>query len=214
MRAALLELIAPSVCPACDARRLPGEALLCASCARGLRRLPGLRGVATALAYEDTAARLLRRYKFELRRDALPLLVEALADRLAGLRFDIVVPVPRHRLRIREQGGDPVHDLARALARHCGRPLRDALRRTRPTPPQTGLGPAQRRENVRGSFRALRNHGDPGDGGDGLRGRRVLLLDDITTTGATLDEARRALRRARPRGVLRAALAATPPHAL
>jgi ComF family protein len=208
VRAALLELIAPSVCPACDAPRRPGERLLCAACARGLRRMPTLRGVATALAYEDTAARLLRRYKFEARRDALPLLVAALADRLAEVRIDVVVPVPRHRARIREQGGDPVHDLARALARYRGLPLCDALRRTRATPPQTGLGPAQRRENVRGSFRAS---------GGALRRRRVLLLDDVTTTGATLAEARRALAalgRGRPRGVLRAALAATPPHAL
>ena len=205
MWAAFLELIAPSVCPACDAARLPGESLLCSSCARGVRRLPRLRGVATALAYEDTVARLLRRYKFEARRDALPLLVDALAGRVSGLRFDVVVPVPRHRVRIREQGGDPVHDLARALARRCGRPLRDVLRRIRPTPPQTGLGPAERRENVRGSFRATNGS---------LRGSRVLLLDDITTTGATLAEARRALARARPRRVFRAALAATPPHAL
>lgn len=203
MRTGFLELIVPSVCPACDAPRSPGEALLCRRCARELHVWPRLRGVRTALAYDATAARLLQRYKFEGRRDALPLLVEALAARVGELRFDGIVGVPRHRRRVRDQGGDPLHALARALSRASGRPLfTRALRRTRPTPPQTGLDVTARRRNVRGSFAAR-----PG----ALRGRSVLLLDDVTTTGATLAEARHALRAAGPRRVVPVALAATPP---
>ena len=203
MRARLLELIVPSVCPACDAPRSPGDTLLCPACARGLHAWPRLRGVRTALAYEETAARLLQRYKFEMRRDALAVLLEPLAARVGELSFDGIVAVPRHRIRVREQRGDPVHELARALARASGRSLWSrALRRTRLTPPQTGLDHSARRRNVRASFAAR-----PGS----LRGRSVLLLDDVTTTGATLAEARRALRAAQPRRVLAVALAATPP---
>ncbi len=206
MRARLLELIVPSVCPACDAPRAAGDELLCLGCARGLRLWPKLRVVRKALAYEGTAARLLQRYKFDARRDALPALLEPLVARVRELRFDGIVGVPRHRSRVREQGGDPVHELARALARASARPLWSrALRRTRATPPQTGLGHAERRRNVRGSFAAR-----PGS----LRGRSVLLLDDVTTTGATLAEARRALRAAGARRVVPVALAATPPHTL
>lgn len=200
--AELLELIAPSVCPACDLPRRPGAELLCAACTAGVHHWRELRGVLTAVAYEDTAARLIQRFKFERRRDALPLLVEMLAHRLGSLRFDVIVPVPRHPGRIRSQGCDPVFELARALGRHGNHPLlAAALQRSRPTPPQAGLASVERRENVRDSFRAARGS---------LRGLRVLLLDDVTTTGATLREARRALRRAGPRGVLQAALAATP----
>lgn len=206
MRAELLELIAPSVCPACDTPRAPGQELLCVACAAGLQRWPRLRAVRTALAYEGTAALLLRRYKFDARGDALPILLEPLVERVRELRFDAVVSVPRHRRRIREQGADPVYDLGRALARACARPHHGrVLTRTRATPPQTDLSTEARRRNVRDSFAAR-----PA----ALRGRSVLLLDDITTTGATLLEAARALRRARPRRVFRVALAATPPHAL
>lgn len=205
MRARFLELIVPSVCPGCDTPRGVGEARLCPVCAAGLREQRKLRGVRTALAYEGTAARLIQRYKFEGRADALAVLLEPLAERVRELHFDGIVAVPRHRSRVREQRGDPVHGLAGALARRCGRPhWTRALRRTRATPPQTGLGHAERRRNVRGSFAAA---------GPVLRGRSVLLLDDVTTTGATLAEARRALR-ARgsrgPRRVLPVALAATP----
>ena len=116
--------------------------------------------------------------------------------------FDGIVPVPRHRERIRGEGSDPVFVLARALGRRIGRPVLDrVLWRSRLTPPQTGRDLRARRANVGGSFTVR-----PA----ALRGRRVLLLDDVTTTGATLAEARRTLRAARPRGVIAAALAATP----
>jgi len=183
---ALLELLIPSVCPACDLARAPGEALLCGSCARGVRALARLRAVHTAIAYDETGMKLVRRFKFEGRLDALDVLVVRLAERVRGLRFDAIVPIPRHVARVRSEGSDPVFTLARALARSTGVPVvRGALVRARATPPQTGLSVAARRANVAESFRAR-----PG----ALAGRRVLLLDDVATTGATLIEAARALR--------------------
>ncbi len=198
----LLELLVPSVCPACDRTRGPGELLLCPACAPGLRTLSELGHVATAVAYERTGLVLVRRFKFEDRRDALRVLLELLTARARTLPADAIVAIPRHRRRVREQGSDPVWTLARALARRTGLELlRGALRRIRPGPPQAGLSPEERRRNVLGSFRAS---------GD-FRGRRILLLDDVTTTGSTLLEAARELHRgARPRQVIPFAVAGTP----
>ena len=202
MRRALLELLVPSVCPGCDRVRREGELLLCVTCAAGLSRQPWLGQVATAIAYRGSAVPLIQRFKFEGRRDSLPVLVELLAERIAEMALDVVVPVPRHAARVREQGGDPAFELARALARRSGLALESrALSRSRATPPQTGLAARARAANVRDSFRAR---------AAALRGRRVLLLDDVTTTGATLAEARRALRRAQPRSAVPIALAGTP----
>jgi ComF family protein len=200
---ALLELIAPSVCPACDQPRRRGERLVCPECA--VRIVPRLthRGAITAAAYEGTVAELIRRLKFEGRRDGIPVLTGLVAERVAGLRFEGIVPVPRHWRRIRDQGCDPVHDLARMLSHTTGRPVWEGcLRRSRLTRPQTDLSPPERRRNPSGSFRAR---------GAALNGRTVLLFDDVTTTGATLHAAARALRRqGAARRVLRVAVAGTP----
>lgn len=206
MRRALLELLLPSVCPACDAARRPGQPLLCARCRPGLRALERLGRVATAIAYADSGAELVRRFKFDGRRDALEVLLEPLAERAARLPPALIVPVPRHPARVRETGLDPVWALGRALAERSGRTLCDgALVRTRPVALQSGTSLRARRRNVAGSFRAS---------GTRLGGERVLLLDDVATSGATLDAAAGALRAGGVRRVIRLALAGTPPPVL
>src|SRR5262249_13232897 len=152
---ALHELLVPSVCPACDAPRAPGDSLLCSFCARGVRWLRRLRAVHTAIAYEGTGLELVRRMKFEHRRDAQLVLGAWLAARVRELAFDTIVPLPRHVARVRAEECDPVHALARRLARELGARLDErALGRARVTGPQTGLSQAARRRNVAGSFAA------------------------------------------------------------
>jgi ComF family protein len=120
------------------------------------------------------------------------LLVDLLGDAADALPLiaplHAVVPVPLHPRRRRERGFDQAELLARPLAQAVGIPLRSGLLvRTRHTPPQIRRTPHERRENVRGAF-AL---GYPLP----VPQARLLLVDDVYTTGATLGECARTLRR-------------------
>ncbi len=100
--------------------------------------------------------------------------------------IDVVVPVPLHVSRQRERGYNQAELLARQLAAEIGRPMmKDCLVRTRATAPQVELGAQERQSNVRGAFKVLN---------DQLAGKRVLLIDDVCTTGSTLEAACSALR--------------------
>jgi len=106
---------------------------------------------------------------------------EAFEDpRLAGRRFDFIVPVPLHPTRKRERGFNQAELLARALNRATGIRLHRALQRTRYTTTQTQFDRAERMENLKGAFRLRR--------GSNVQDLRVLLVDDVLTTGSTLSE--------------------------
>lgn len=106
---------------------------------------------------------------------------------------DIIVPVPLHPRRLRERGYNQSLELARGLGDSLDRPVAaDALARVRHTAPQMSLDKDQRRENIRDAFAA--------DAGQ-VRGRTTLLVDDVYTTGATLTECARTLRRAGAAGL-------------
>ena len=115
-------------------------------------------------------------------------LLEALTDaRLHERVFDAIVPVPLHPARVRERGFNQAEVLARELARHTGLPVLRALERTRYTSTQTLLDRADRMRNLRNAFRLRKNVS--------VRDCRVLLLDDVLTTGSTLSECAGVLRR-------------------
>lgn len=106
---------------------------------------------------------------------------------LRGIGADVVVPVPLHWRRRLGRGYNQSAALARALAERLGVPCRPGwLRRVRHTPHQTGLSRTERRANVRAAFRTT--------GWARVRGRTVLLVDDVLTTGTTASEAAHALR--------------------
>jgi ComF family protein len=108
-------------------------------------------------------------------------------------RFDVVVPMPLHWSRRWKRGFNQSELLARIVARRLGAPLSAALRRKRATPPQAGLTNAQRRKNVAGAFEVGKRHL--------IANKHVLLIDDVLTTGATVNAAAAALKRAGARRV-------------
>ena len=113
--------------------------------------------------------------------------------------YDALVPVPLHRSRLRMRGANQAEILSRQVGERTGLPVMDVLVRTRPTRPQTRLDAKGRRENVEGAF-ALRSP---------VKGLRLLLVDDVRTTGATARACARVLSAggAKNVGILTAAIA-------
>jgi ComF family protein len=196
------EAIAPTCCASCDEPVAP-RALFCASC--GLSVLgagPQPNGQRAVFAYGGAVATAIVRFKyagrFDLARRFGPTMAEAAAP-LATLT-DVVVSVPLHPRRLAERGFDQASLLARPVARRLGLDhLPAALARTRATPRQAALDRAARAANVAAAFRCT----SPG----AVAGRRVLLVDDVRTTGATLAACAEALRGAGARAVLGLVLA-------
>lgn len=185
-----LDWLAPPACAACDAEVRPGR-VFCGPCAATVVRLPlaacGPVGSLAPFAFGGAVAEAVRRFKYggrpDLARPLGHLLRAAVQD--AGLRADLVVQVPLHPRRRAERGYDQAGLLARHVAAALDRPHRpSALRRLRHGAAQASLGREDRRSNP-----ALAFAGDPGP----LRGSRVLLVDDVITTGATVRACRDAL---------------------
>ncbi len=195
----------PDACGLCELRPRTSDSPRCAACAR--RRRP-LAACVAGVRFEGDAAQWIKRFKYAspwqpafgaVERARIRALVRASAARMPDEQPDALVPIPLHRRRLQRRGFNPAQVVARELAREVGAPLRHALRRTRDTPSQTGLDRAARRRNLAGAF-ATRGAVTP----------HVWLVDDVVTTGATLEAAARALRRAGARRVVGVCLARTP----
>ena len=160
----------------------------CALCRSGLR---GFDAAYSFGAYEGVLRQLIHLYKYGR--------VKTLAWPLSGLlaqamprdeAFDATVPVPLYWRRRLQRGFNQAELLARGLSRRTGIPVVKALGRLRPTPAQAGLSNSARRQNVSQAFRA-RN----------VQGKRILLIDDVMTTGATAASCAAALKQAGARRV-------------
>jgi ComF family protein len=214
----LLELALPPSCADCGAA-VPASAVLCARCdsrlprlASGERaeRIPPLAACCAAVAYQGDVEDWISRFKYPRRGwrglDPAPLgvvrrLVLEAARAAPGPAPERIVPVPLHPRRLRERGFNPAGLLARWLARER-RCCFDAalLKRVRDTPSQTGLDRRARRANVRGAFEVGPRTDVPG---------AVWLIDDVVTTGSTLAECARILRRAGVKHVVAVCVART-----
>jgi ComF family protein len=157
------------------------EYVKCTRCRRQNRRIVITRAIGS---YDGALRAIVHAFKYDGRRSLAARLGELMqvrgVDVLRGA--DAAVPVPLHPSRRRERGFDQAAD----LARHVGLPVAHALRRVRPTAVQAGLPAARRHGNMRGAFA-------PGSAAAALQGRIAVLIDDVSTTGATLEACARAL---------------------
>jgi len=187
------------VCVRCGKPEASG---LCASCRQAPLAIDGIRSV---LRFEDSARHTIHCFKYANR----PVLATPLAGLMAEywreqpLPADVIVPVPLHVARQRERGYNQADLLARALGHSINLPVSgNALRRVRPTPAQVGLNMAERRANVCGAFAspgisyAQGSSVTWGNPDVPVYGQRVLVVDDVCTTGATLEACSLALRAA------------------
>jgi competence protein ComFC len=197
--AALADMFYPERCAGCDRR---SSDVLCRSCFEALPRVSGpvcercglptafatpvceecknvdfgFESARAALRYEGVGKEVVhalkyRGYRKVAGRLAAPLMVQSLGD----CRFDAVVPVPLHRSRLRKRGFNQAGLLALGVAQRINATVSDTLEVVRSTRDQVELSAAQRRANVAGAYRAS----------GPVRGR-VLLIDDVFTTGATM----------------------------
>ena len=194
------------LCPACwSGLVFPGEpaCALCqrpfggmasdgAVCAPCLAEPPRHDGIAAGTLYNDASRKLVLAFKHGRRISLAPLLARVAAARLPELEGEwLVVPVPLHRWRLWRRGFNQAALLAREVARTRRQTLLvDALVRTKATPVLGGLGRAARARALSGAIAANRRRQAQ------LKGARVVLVDDVMTSGATTDACVRALKRA------------------
>ncbi|NTW02040.1 MAG: ComF family protein [Oscillochloris sp.] len=198
----LLDLLFPDRCVSCGQL----GTLICVRCRAGLRPYPaeepptGLDGMAVGWLYEGTMRKAIHRMKYSrMRRVALPL-GDLLAEHLQAepQPADAIMAVPLHAGRLAERGFNQSEELAMRLAHRSGLPLVSGLQRCRDTGHQASLGRRARRGNVEGAFVWARLTPPPA---------RVLIIDDVLTTGATLVACADALRAVGTHEVRAAALA-------
>ncbi len=203
----LLSLVALPSCPRCGATLGPNIPASDDGCDACPPTLPRFECVVRLGPYAEPLRSIVRELKYRrriMRRRLGRMLAQALRTRHDG-GFDVVIPVPMHWRRRLLRGQNHAEVIASAVASQLELPVGNELIRVRNTPPQTHLPRSRRAENVRGAFAA---------GSRYVLDASVLLVDDVTTTGATANEAARTLLRAGAKRVVLAVVCkAEPPTA-
>ncbi|MBR6115051.1 MAG: ComF family protein [Oscillospiraceae bacterium] len=206
----LLDILFPPRCAFCGALVEPGSEGICPACRKTLpwsdhprRRIDFVSSVSAPLYYEDAVRRAMLDYKFHgarARGEVFGWLVALDIQSNEDADYDVVTWAPLSRRRERSRGYDQAQLIAQAAAKTLGLEARPLLRKVRHVPPQSGVtSPEARRANVTGCY-AVR---DP----EMVAGRRILLIDDVITTGATVSECARMLMLSGAESVSAAALA-------
>lgn len=188
-----LDLLGAPCCDRCaapfEADALAGEDGLCLGCRSGPPVFDRLRA---AVAYGELARGVALKLKYGRRPGAARVMANLMSRHVAvftGAAAPILCPVPLHRSRLWQRGYNQAALIARALARrHRLELVPDLLQRTRATPPLKEMGPAERARVVRGAFRLHPRHASK------VKGRPILLIDDVFTSGATVSACARVLK--------------------
>ena len=201
VREKVLDLLFPPKCPYCQQILEDPRATVCLDCQprlpwlegkAGERRIDFADGCFSPLAYRDAVPGAVHRYKFSrvraLGKPLAALMAQCLSDRLPE-GADLITWAPLSKKRLRERGFDQAELLAREVGRLLSIPAAPALEKTRNTSPQSELEEeSARRANARGAYALLP--------GTDLSGKRVVLADDVVTSGSTLGECAALLRQA------------------
>lgn len=191
----LLDLIYPLKCILCGDNLNGQEGPLCPHCKRNLPctdlyscRQYGIHFhyCLSPLHYQGALRKSFRRYKFQgqwqYSRVYSRWMIQCLGQRETHSHYDLVTWIPLNRMRLFRRGYDQTKLLAKPVARYLGQELASTLKKWKNIQAQSHLkGAGQRRQNVKGAF-TLQN-------GVSVEGKRILLVDDLITTGATLEEA-------------------------
>lgn len=187
-----LSFIGDPCCQCCghpfDSGELAG--LLCGHC---IQKTPGFTTARSALRYDEHSRRLVLGLKYADRTHGVPVYARWMARIGANALAEaqMILPVPLHRMRLIARRFNQSALLAQSLAKLSGIPYRpDILLRHRRTPPQEGLTRVQRQQNVVNAFSV------PECARSDLHGKTVVLIDDVITTRATVDQCAKALRNA------------------
>lgn len=185
-----LAFLGPPCCARCA---LPfdyeaGEDAVCGLCLSEPPRYDRLRA---AVAYGEVSRKVALKLKYGGRPGAAETIARFMERHLDADSGAILVPVPLHRWRIWRRGYNQAALIAGALARRSGIEARlDLIERVKRTPPLRGMGRRERSEAVRGAFRVAARHKEA------VRGRAIVLVDDVYTSGATANACARVLKRA------------------
>jgi ComF family protein len=195
--------IAPPFCAKCS-EPFDGAITTIFECANCAHRILHFEAAVSAYRARGIVRHVILNFKYgkqiHLRHLVARWLIAALDDeRIRDRQFDVIVPVPLHPARQRERGFNQAAVLAQPVSRRIAVPLRPVLERVRYTTTQTAFDRAERMQNLRDAFRLRKN--------TNVRRLRVLLIDDVLTTGSTLSECARLLKQAGARSVYAATAA-------
>ncbi len=181
----LIEILERQYCPFCFPPRVVIDGKTCGSC----RKSKKLNGLYCAVSYENfIAEKLIRHFKYEpyIKELAKPLssLIIAnlsLLNKLDSFNPFLLIPVPLHQKKLKQRGFNQAEELAKELSKNLKIPIiTDVLIKIKQTPAQMELKKEEREKNIKGVFFCQ----NPGL----IRGRKILLVDDVLTTGSTLEE--------------------------
>ncbi len=199
------------ICPACLSG-LPYNEASCRRCAvplvtevegrvlcgRCIKKLPAFDYAYSPLHYEDDVIRLVHQFKFsekitfsrtlgEIMLECWQVKTTKSGNVDAPNKPDYLLPVPLHKSRMRQRGFNQSIELSRVMAKKLNIPIEyDAVSRIRSTSAQTGLNSVQRKKNIKGAFKVVQK----------ISAKRVLIIDDVMTTGSTVNELARILKKA------------------